>query len=152
MVGLISDTHGLLRPEALEALAGSAHIIHAGDIGDPAILQALSAIAPLTVVRGNIDTEPWAAVLPVAATLRVQDAKIHVLHDLTALDQAAASGCAVVVSGHSHRPSVRREGAVLFINPGSAGRRRFRLPVSLGRLVLGGGRTAAELITLLPGG
>jgi putative phosphoesterase len=148
-IGLISDTHGLLRPGAVEALRGSDAIIHAGDIGDPAILAELSCLAPVTAVRGNVDRGAWAAALPETAVLRIGDASIFVIHDVAelALDPAAA-GFAAVVSGHSHRPGSREKEGVLYVNPGSAGPRRFALPIALGRLRLAGGRMTAELIEL----
>lgn len=150
-IGLISDTHGLLRPEAAAALRGSDRIVHAGDIGRPEVLAALAAIAPVTAVRGNVDCGEWAAGLPWTATLRVGEARIHVVHDLAALDlDPAAAGLHAVVAGHSHRPSVTSRGGVLYVNPGSAGPRRFRLPVALGRLQVCGARVTAELIELAP--
>jgi putative phosphoesterase len=134
-VGLISDTHGLLRPEALVALRGSRRIVHAGDIGDPAILEALQRIAPVTAVRGNNDAGAWARNLPDSAVLETGGARIYVLHDLKALDlDPAAAGFKVVVAGHSHKPAQSRRGGVLYVNPGSAGPRRFSLPVSVGKL------------------
>jgi putative phosphoesterase len=131
-VGVISDTHGLLRPEALDALAGVRHILHAGDIGDPAIVPRLARIAPVTAIRGNVDTQPWAQAFPPTETVTLAGRTIHVLHDLAglALDPRAA-GFALVVSGHTHRPAVETRGGVLHLNPGSAGPRRFRLPVTL---------------------
>ncbi len=148
-LGVISDTHGLLRPEAVAALRGSDRIIHAGDVGAPGILDALSRLAPVIAVRGNIDLADWAAPLPVAATLELGGVRIHVVHDLADLDlDPLAAGIDVVVSGHSHRPGLRRQGRVLFLNPGSAGRRRFALPVSLARLRIFGGEVSANLIEL----
>jgi hypothetical protein len=149
-VGLISDTHGLLRPEALEALRGSRHIVHAGDIGDPAILEALSRLAPVTAVRGNNDTGPWARKLRDTATLEIGPARIYVLHDLKTLAiDPAGEGFRAVVSGHSHRPGEEWRGGVLYVNPGSAGPRRFRLPVSVGKLLLfGRSRIECRLIGL----
>ena len=142
-IGLISDTHGVLRPQALDALRGSAHLIHAGDIGSAEILRALAAIAPITAVRGNNDSGTWASHLPEAVTLDLQGVRIHVVHDLHTLDTAAcARGVAVVVSGHSHRPRIERRDGVLYVNPGSAGPRRFKLPVSVGELRIG--RSAGE--------
>ena len=136
-VGLISDTHGLLRPEALRALRGSDYIVHAGDIGDPGVLAQLSQIAPVTAVRGNNDTGPWARKLPDTAVLDAGKIRIYVLHDLKTLDlDPAAEGFDVVVAGHSHKPGEERRGAVLYVNPGSAGPRRFRLPVCVGKLEL----------------
>ncbi len=148
-VGLISDTHGLLRPQALESLAGCDHILHAGDVGDAAILAHLAAIAPLTAVRGNNDYGAWARDLPEQATVRLGAVGALVLHDLADLPGTALDGIAVVVCGHSHRPSIERRGALLVVNPGSAGPRRFRLPVSLGLLHVGAdGDVDAELVTL----
>ena len=148
-VGLISDTHGLLRPEALESLEGSDFIIHAGDIGDAAILDALAAIAPVTAVRGNNDTAPWARRVPHTAVLRAGAAVIYAIHDVAELDvDLAAAGVQAVVAGHSHKPSVDRRAGVLFVNPGSAGPRRFTLPVSVGRLTVKGRNVEAELLAL----
>jgi putative phosphoesterase len=148
-VGLISDTHGLLRPEALAALRGSRCIVHAGDIGDPAILEALARLAPVTAVRGNNDTGPWARKLRDTAVLQAGGARIYLLHDLKALDiDPAAEGFAAVVSGHSHKPAETRRDGVLYVNPGSAGPRRFRLPVSVGRLFVRNSTVEAELIGL----
>ena len=149
VVGLISHTHGLLRPEALDALQDSEFIVHAGDIGDGAILERLSRIAPVTAVRGNNDHGAWAAALPDTAWLDVHARRILVIHDLSQLDHdASLDGIDVVVSGHSHRPQSRQRGNILFINPGSAGPRRFRLPISIGRLVVAGDRIDATLIAL----
>ncbi len=151
VIGIISDTHGLLRPEASAALAGADHIIHAGDVGDPAILDVLGPIAPLTAIRGNIDRGPWAQSLPQDAVLQLDGVSVYVLHDFNALDlDPAAAGFAVVVSGHSHRPSIARRGPVLFINPGAAGPRRFSLPVTVARLAIEGGVVTPEIIDLLP--
>jgi putative phosphoesterase len=150
-IGLISDTHGLLRPEALDALHGSDHIIHAGDIGDAAILERLRALAPLTAVRGNNDEGPAWKQVPETASVELGGVRIHLLHDLKelALDLAAA-GIRVVVAGHSHRPLHQERGGVHYVNPGSAGPRRFSLPVSCGRLLIRGGRIEVELLPLLP--
>jgi putative phosphoesterase len=149
LVGLISDTHGLLRPEAVAALAGSDFIIHAGDVGDPEILVELARIAPVTVVRGNIDTGSWANAWPQTAVLEVGDISILVIHDMAELDlDPAAAGYSAVVSGHSHQPRIRTQDGVLLVNPGSAGRRRFKLPISLGRLHVEAGQVTAELIEL----
>lgn len=136
-IGLISDTHGLLRPQALDALRGCDHILHGGDIGGPQLLDALAALAPVTAVRGNNDEGPWAQALDEAVTLRFGAVAVHVVHDLATLAiDPLAQGVRVVVSGHSHRPGVRESAGVLYVNPGSAGRRRFRLPVALGELVV----------------
>jgi hypothetical protein len=148
-VGLISDTHGLLRPEAAAALAGVDQLIHGGDIGNPAVLSALEAIAPLTVVRGNNDRAAWADSIPEAAVIEVDGVRIYALHDLNtlAIDPAAA-GMQVVISGHSHRPKVSHRDGVLYVNPGSAGPRRFSLPVSVARLDIDAGRVEATLVEL----
>ncbi|HEY1341451.1 MAG TPA: metallophosphoesterase family protein [Bryobacteraceae bacterium] len=135
VVGMISDTHGLLRPEAIEALAGSDLIIHAGDVGKPEVLNGLEAVAPVVAVRGNIDTEPWASKLPLTAPIRAGSAAIYVIHDVHALGiDPAAEGFQIVVSGHSHKPAQSERNGVLYLNPGAAGPRRFRLPVTLARL------------------
>jgi uncharacterized protein len=137
IVGLVSDTHGLLRPEALDALRGSDLIVHCGDVGDPAVLEGLAAIAPVRAVRGNNDKGRWAANLPTCDVVEVADHSIYVIHDLSELDvDPAAAGFSAVVSGHSHKPIVERRGEVLFVNPGSAGPRRFQLPIAVARLVL----------------
>jgi putative phosphoesterase len=146
-IGLISDTHGLLRPQAKAFLQGSDHLIHAGDIGGPAILDELAAIAPLTAVRGNNDHGPWAERLPEVQVVRLGAVAICVIHDLAGLDPAAA-GCRAVVSGHSHRPAASERDGVLYVNPGSAGRRRFRLPVAVGELLVDGGKLTARLVEL----
>jgi putative phosphoesterase len=138
-VGVISDTHGLLRPQALSALAGSRHILHAGDIGDPAVIAALAGIAPVTAVRGNNDNGPWAKKLAHTQLVDIADTRIYLIHDLAQLDiDPAAEGISVVIAGHSHRPMQRMERGVLYLNPGSAGPRRFKLPVSVARLALPG--------------
>lgn len=148
-VGLIADTHGLLRPQALERLRGSDYIVHAGDIGGPAILETLASLAPLIAVRGNNDRGAWAEQLPLSAVLRVGEVAIYTLHDLgeLAIDPAAA-GFQVVVCGHSHQPATRLRAGVLFVNPGSAGPRRFRLPVSLACLRVTGNSVRAQLIPI----
>ena len=149
-VGVISDTHGLLRPEALGALAGSELIIHAGDIGGPEVLEALRRVAPVVAVRGNNDRGAWADSLPEYEAVEVCGAVVYVLHDLKELDIApAAAGFRVVVSGHSHKPLVEERRGVLYLNPGSAGPRRFKLPVTLARLRLDGDDAGAEIINLL---
>ena len=148
-IGLISDTHGLLRPEALAFLAGSDHLVHGGDIGNPEILERLAAIAPLTVVRGNNDTAAWAGTIPETARLAVDGVTILVIHDLKELaGDPAADGVRVVVSGHSHQPACVERGGVLYVNPGSAGRRRFSLPIAAGELLVEDGRVEARLVTL----
>jgi uncharacterized protein len=149
-VGVISDTHGLLRPEARAALAGVDHIVHAGDIGDPAILEALAAIAPVTAVRGNNDHGPWAAALPESAVLELDGHVLYVLHDAGQLDlDPAVAGFAAVIAGHSHRPLCEPRGPVLYFNPGSAGPRRFRLPIAVGHLHVDARGVRGE-IQLLP--
>jgi uncharacterized protein len=137
MIGLISDTHGLLRPQAVQALEGSDLIIHAGDVGDPEILEKLKTLAPVFAVRGNVDTEPWTQALPETEVVETGSATIYVLHDVHALDlDPAAAGFQIVVSGHSHKPGRAERDGVLYINPGSAGPRRFDLPVTVARLSL----------------
>jgi putative phosphoesterase len=132
VVGVISDTHGLIRPEALHALRGCDLLIHAGDIGDPEIIERLRALAPVSAVRGNIDREAWATSFPPTEVVEVDGKHFYVLHDLSQLDlDPVAAGFAVVVSGHSHRPSTQRRDGVLYVNPGSAGPRRFKLPVTV---------------------
>jgi putative phosphoesterase len=149
-VGLISDTHGLLRPEALAFLAGSDHIVHAGDVGDPAILDALTAIAPVTAIRGNVDTDPWAARLPERTRVTIGSVTIYVLHDLATLDiEPQARGIRVVLYGHSHKPSVTERDGVLFVNPGSAGPRRFRLPIAAAELLVDGSTITAHIRELV---
>jgi hypothetical protein len=134
-IGLISDTHGLLRPQALRALEGSELIIHAGDVGDPEILAALKDIAPVFAVRGNVDTEPRALALPETEVIETESSTIYVLHDVHTLDlDPAAAGFQIIVSGHSHKPARAEHGGVLFLNPGSAGPRRFDLPVTVAHL------------------
>lgn len=146
-IGLVSDTHGLLRPAVLDFLRGSDRIVHAGDICDASVLQALAAIAPLTAVRGNNDVGPWAQRLHETELLDVDGVRLLVIHDLSLLGTAARDAQAhVVVSGHSHKPLVRRDGDVLFVNPGSAGPRRFKLPISAGELVVDGGDVTPRLI------
>lgn len=148
-VGLISDTHGLLRPEALDFLAGSDHIVHGGDIGGPEILERLAAIAPLTVVRGNNDTAPWARAIPETARVDFGSVVLYALHDLKALDiDPRAAGVRVVVSGHSHKPACSEREGVLYVNPGSAGRRRFTLPIAAAELIIEGDAVAVKLVTL----
>jgi putative phosphoesterase len=146
MLGVISDTHGLLRPEAIAALRGSERIFHAGDVGDPEILNTLARIAPVTAVCGNVDTESWARKLPETEVAEVDSVFIYMLHDLGQLDlKPEAAGFRVVVYGHSHQPKMEERNGVLYFNPGSAGPRRFRLPVSVGRLRIKSGRVDGEL-------
>lgn len=149
-IGLISDTHGLLRPEALRALAGVEHIIHAGDIGGPEVIETLRGIAPVDAVRGNNDKGAWAAKLSLWLALKLEGIGVHVLHDVNELDvDPAAAGFRVVVAGHSHKPLVTERDGVLFVNPGSAGPRRFSLPVTLGFLRVKAGKAHAEIKSLL---
>ena len=143
-IGLISDTHGLLRPQALAALAGVDRIIHAGDIGNAQILRALSQIAPVDAVRGNNDKGPWAAALPDTQTLDYGGVRIHLLHDIKEL-KGRMPPVRVVIAGHSHRPRVREQDGVLQVNPGSAGPRRFSLPVTVGMLEISGGQVSATI-------
>ena len=151
-IGLISDTHGLLRPEALDALAGCAHIVHGGDIGDEAILDALRKLAPVSAVRGNNDREAWARALPAADLVEVDGAHVYVVHDLADLAiEPRAAGVVAVVSGHSHVPRVEARDGVLYVNPGSAGPRRFRLPVTVGELTIVRGRATARIVPLSVG-
>lgn len=138
-VGVISDTHGLVRPEAVKYLQGCASIIHCGDICDPQVLAALSSIAPVSAVRGNNDTGSWAQRLPESDLIRCGEILVYAIHDLSQLDiDPRAAGVAVVLSGHSHKPHVESRDGVVFLNPGSAGPRRFRLPVSIGELIIEG--------------
>src|SRR3954469_11569997 len=148
-VGLISDTHGLLRPEAQAFLEGSDFIIHAGDVGDVQILRQLRALAPLTVIRGNNDTADWADRIKETEVLRVDGVSIYVVHNIAELAvDPAAKGFAVVVSGHSHRPSVEKKDGVLYVNPGSAGPRRFKLPIAAAELKIAGAAVQARIVEL----
>ena len=148
-LGVISDTHGLLRPEAVEALRGSDRILHAGDVGAPKILEALAKIAPVTAVRGNVDTASWARALPVTEVVEAGGVLIYMLHDRGQLDlKPEAAGFRVVVYGHSHQPKIEEKNGALYFNPGSAGPRRFSLPVSVGRLKIKVGKVEAELVEL----
>ena len=154
-IGLISDTHGLLRPEALRALRGCDLIIHAGDVGKPEILEALNALAPVTAVSGNIEQGPqapaWARALPETAIVEAGAASIYILHDLQQLDlDPRAAGFHIVVSGHSHKPLRRLSDGILYINPGSAGPQRFQLPITVARLDLGLAPWTVEFIDLVP--
>lgn len=148
-IGLISDTHGLLRPQAVEALRGSELILHAGDVGKPEILTALREIAPVIAVRGNVDTSDWARTLGETAVVEAGKVLLYVLHDLNSLDlNPAAAGFHVVVSGHSHHPGKFDRHGVLYINPGSAGPRRFQLPISVARLNLARAPFEVEFLEL----
>jgi putative phosphoesterase len=148
-VGVISDTHGLLRPAALAALAGVERIVHAGDIGSPAVLAGLAQVAPVTAVRGNNDREAWAIEIPETEVVEIGGVALYVLHDLHELDlDPRAAGFAAVIAGHSHQPRQEERDGVLYFNPGSAGPRRFRLPISVGRLTVERGRVRGALMTL----
>ncbi len=148
-LGVISDTHGLLRPEAVAALAGVERIVHAGDIGNPDVLTALERIAPVSAVRGNNDRDAWAADIPETEVVEIGDVSLYVLHNLHELDlDPRAAGFAAVIAGHSHQPRQEERDGVLYLNPGSAGPRRFKLPISLARLTITGTRVHAELVTL----
>ncbi|HEY7551299.1 MAG TPA: metallophosphoesterase family protein [Hyphomicrobiaceae bacterium] len=148
LIGLISDTHGLLRPEAVAALRGSTLIIHAGDIGRPEVLARLRRVAPTFAVRGNVDTQPWAAALPMTEAVEAGPHLIWVLHDMAQLDLDPTVGFAAVAFGHSHKPSIETRDGVLYINPGSAGPRRFRLPVTVARLRVNGAEIYPEIVDL----
>ena len=149
VVGVISDTHGLLRPQAVKALRGSQLIVHAGDIGSADILQQLVRIAPVRAVRGNVDKEEWALALPLTDVIEAGGLHIYALHNLKELDLSPRSaGFAAVISGHSHQPGQAVRDGVLYFNPGSAGPKRFRLPVSVGKMHVASGKLRAEIITL----
>jgi len=148
-IGVISDTHGLLRPQAIRALRGAEHIVHAGDVGAREILEELKAMAPVTAIRGNIDEGAWAG-LPETELVELGGVSIYVLHDLTKLDlKPAAAGVKVVISGHSHVPKQETRDGVLYFNPGSAGPRRFQLPITVGRLLIAGGVVSGEIVKIL---
>ena len=149
-VGVISDTHGLLRPEATEALQGSKLIVHAGDVGNAEVLERLRAIAPTVAVRGNVDGGAWATALPVTEVVEVGRLRLYVLHELSGLDlDPKAAGFAAVISGHTHRPSAEVRNGVLYLNPGSAGPRRFSLPVAVAKLQVVGETLSHEILELL---
>jgi hypothetical protein len=148
-VGLISDTHGLLRPEALAFLRGSDFIVHAGDIGDAGVLDELRRLAPLTAVRGNNDKGPWAKSIAETEVLQVAEVSIYVLHDLAELDlDPVAAGVQVVVSGHSHQPRIEERDGVMYVNPGSSGPRRFKLPIAVAELHVAGSSVKAKIVEL----
>jgi len=148
-IGVISDTHGLVRPQAVQALRGSDLIVHAGDVGQPAVLETLSALAPVVAVRGNNDRGPWAETLSTTEIVEVAGVFLYVLHDLAELElDPKAAGFHAVIAGHSHRPRLERREGVLYLNPGSAGPRRFKLPVALARLEIGPLGIHAELVEL----
>jgi putative phosphoesterase len=149
VIGLISDTHGLIRPQALEALEGVELIVHAGDIGKPEVVAALKAISPVCVIKGNNDTGAWAKPLPETQLIKTGEASLFIIHNVKELDcDPVSRGFEVVISGHSHKPSVARRDGVLFVNPGSAGPRRFKLPVAVGKLFIKGSQVTAEIIEL----
>jgi|SRR5208282_1098851 len=149
ILGIISDTHGLLRSQAVEALRGSDRILHAGDVGASEILEALGRIAPVTAIRGNVDTGAWARGLPETEIVEAGGASLYMLHDLSQLDlKPVAAGFRAVIYGHSHRPKMEEKKSVLYFNPGSAGPRRFDLPVTVGRLTIEAGKVRAELVQL----
>jgi uncharacterized protein len=148
-VGIISDTHGLLRPEAVELLRGSEHIIHAGDIGAPEIIPELEKIAPVTAIRGNVDTQAWARKYAETEVVELGGVFLYVIHDANAIDlNPKAAGFAAVISGHSHKPKQEVKDGVLYFNPGSAGPRRFKLPISVGRLVIADGKVSGEILEI----
>jgi putative phosphoesterase len=150
-IGVVSDTHGLLRPDVLTALRGVDHILHAGDVGDASILKQLRTVAPVTTVRGNIDVHGECSLLPVTEVVTLHDQTFYMLHDLHQLDlDPVAAGFAAVISGHSHQPLLEWRHGVLYMNPGSAGPRRFSLPISLGLITIRGGVMIPELVTLHP--
>ena len=150
IIGVISDTHGLLRPEAIEALRGSDHIIHAGDIGKPEILDQLKTIAPVTAVRGNVDGASWAKRIPLTDVVEVSGVSIYVLHILDQLDlKPEAAGFSAVIYGHSHVPSQEMKNGVLYFNPGSAGPKRFKLPITIGKLFLENSKLRGEIVRIL---
>lgn len=147
IIGVISDTHGLLRPEAVELLRGSAHIIHAGDIGSPEIIPELQKIAPVTAIRGNVDTQAWAQIFAETEVVELGGLYIYVIHDANAIDlNPKAAGFAAVISGHSHKPKQETKNGVLYFNPGSAGPRRFKLPISVGRMEILDGTVSAKIL------
>ncbi len=154
LIGVVSDTHGLLRPELLQALAGVSHILHAGDVGNPEILTQLARIAPVTAIRGNIDSDirawgSWSS-LPATEIVELAGCLIYIIHALQDLDlNPQAAGIGIVISGHSHHPSIERRHGVLYLNPGSAGPRRFHLPITCALLRLGSAQPEAEILNLL---
>jgi len=148
-IGLISDTHGLLRPEAAAFLKGCDFIVHGGDIGDAGILETLRGIAPLTVVRGNNDREPWADAIAETEFLKVGGVLVYAIHDLAQIDiDPAGTGVRVVISGHSHKPKIEEREGVLYVNPGSAGPRRFKLPIAAAELIVDGDAVTARIVEL----
>jgi putative phosphoesterase len=151
LIGILSDTHGLLRPEAVQALQGVDHILHAGDIGTPSILETLAAIAPVTAIRGNVDIAGPCAELPPTEAIELAGKLFYLVHSVHDLDlNPAAAGIAAVISGHSHKPGVELRNGTLYLNPGSAGPRRFKLPVTLAKVRLEAGEITPEILELLP--
>lgn len=149
IIGIISDTHGLLRPETVELLRESEHIIHAGDIGSPEIIPELRKIAPITAIRGNVDTQAWAQSFAETEVVELNGVDIYIIHDANALDlNPKAAGFAAVISGHSHQPKQEVKNGVLYFNPGSAGPRRFKLPISVGRLVIADGNLNGQILEI----
>jgi putative phosphoesterase len=149
IIGIISDTHGLLRSEAVELLRGSEHIIHAGDIGDPGIIPELRKIAPVTAIRGNVDTQAWARAFAEIEVVELGGVDFYIIHDANALDlNPKAAGFAAVISGYSHQPKQEIKNGVLYFNPGSAGPRRFELPISVGRIVIADGKLNGEILEI----
>ncbi|MGH9569906.1 MAG: metallophosphoesterase family protein [Candidatus Angelobacter sp.] len=149
IVGVISDTHGLLRPEVIELLRGSEHIIHAGDIGAPGIVPELETIAPVTAIRGNVDVQGWAKRFPETEVVELTGVLIYVIHDVNAMDlDPKAAGFAAIISGHSHKPNLETKNGVLYFNPGSAGPRRFKSPISVGRLKIADKGIFGEVLLL----
>ena len=150
-IGLVSDTHGMIRPAVVKALAGCDHILHAGDVGDQQVLTRLEQIAPVVAVRGNMDAGFWSHGLPVRETVEIAGIYFYILHDLNCLDlDPVASGIHVVVSGHTHQPNLVEHDGVTYVNPGSAGRRRFHYPVSIGMIVINNGSMSASLVEIDP--
>lgn len=148
-IGVISDTHGLLRPQAVEALQGTELILHAGDIGSPEVIENLKDVAPVVAVRGNIDKDAWAKIFPPTALATIGKRRIYILHNIQEIDlDPAGLGYDIVVSGHSHKPSIENKNGVLYLNPGSAGRRRFKLPVTVAKIELSTKNVAAQIIEL----
>jgi putative phosphoesterase len=144
-VGVVSDTHGLLRPQVIDAFNGVDLILHAGDIGDPGVLQSLTAVAPVLAVRGNNDREAWAKDIPETRIVPIGDIRVYMIHDVKEMDRSPAR-CQAVVAGHSHRPLIEKRNGILFLNPGSAGPRRFKLPICVARLTVRGTSMTARLI------
>lgn len=151
VIGIIADTHGQIRPAALDALGGASHIVHAGDVGSTDVLDALARIAPLTAVRGNNDRGEWAESLPRSELLEIESVRLYVLHSLSELERdPVADGIDVVVAGHFHKPSIETREGVLYLNPGSAGPRRFNFPITLARISVGPEGIEPEIVHLEP--